>query len=44
VEIPIFAGRAAEAGKEPKGEFPKSTKKEKNFKKEENLGASVREP
>ena len=44
VIISIFAGRAADAGKDPVPEFVKSIKIAKNFKNVEILWASVREP
>ena len=44
VIISIFAGRAADAGKDPVSEFVKSIKIAKNFKNVEILWASVREP
>ena len=44
VIISIFAGRAADAGKNPVPEFKKSLKLAKNFKNVEILWASVREP
>ena len=44
VIISIFAGRAADAGKDPVPEFIKSIKLSKNFKNVEILWASVREP
>ena len=42
--ISIFAGRAADAGKDPVPEFKKSIKMAKKFKNVEILWASVREP
>tara|TARA_B100001250_G_C19739650_1_gene762450 strand:- start:519 stop:1214 length:696 start_codon:yes stop_codon:yes gene_type:complete len=42
--ISIFAGRAADCGKDPIPEFKKSIKLTKNFKNVEILWASVREP
>ena len=42
--ISIFAGRAADTGKDPVPEFTKSIKLAKNFKNVEILWASVREP
>ena len=44
VIISIFAGRAADAGKDPIPEFEKSIKMAKKFKNVEILWASVREP
>ena len=44
VIISIFAGRAADAGKDPVPEFKKSIKLAKKFKNVEILWASVREP
>ena len=44
VIISIFAGRAADAGKDPIPEFKKSIKLAKSFKNVEILWASVREP
>ena len=44
VIISIFAGRAADAGKDPVPEFLKSIKIAKSFKNVEILWASVREP
>ena len=44
VIISIFAGRAADTGKDPIPEFVKSIKLSKNFKNVEILWASVREP
>ena len=44
VIISIFAGRAADAGKDPIPEFKKSIKLSKKFKNVEILWASVREP
>ena len=44
VIISIFAGRAADAGKDPVLEFVKSIKLAKEFKNVEILWASVREP
>ena len=44
VIISIFAGRAADTGKDPIPEFVKSLKLAKNFKNIEILWASVREP
>jgi len=44
VIISIFAGRAADAGKDPVPEFLKSIKIAKKFKNVEILWASVREP
>ena len=44
VIISIFAGRAADAGKDPIPEFKKSIKYSKKFKNVEILWASVREP
>jgi len=44
VIISIFAGRAADAGKDPIPEFVKSIKLAKKFKNVEILWASVREP
>ena len=44
VIISIFAGRSADAGKDPIPEFKKSLKYSKKFKNEEILWASVREP
>ena len=44
VIISIFAGRAADAGKDPIPEFHKSIKLSKKFKNVEILWASVREP
>jgi len=44
VIISIFAGRAADAGKDPLPEFKKSIALSKNFKNVEILWASVREP
>ena len=44
VIISIFAGRAADAGKDPVPEFRKSLKLAKRFKNVEILWASVREP
>jgi len=44
VIISIFAGRAADAGKDPIPEFKKSIKYSKRFKNVEILWASVREP
>ena len=44
VIISIFAGRAADTGKDPIPEFKKSIKLSKNFKNVEILWASVREP
>jgi len=44
VIISIFAGRSADAGKDPLPEFLKSIKLAKNFKNVEILWASVREP
>ena len=44
VIISIFAGRAADAGKDPVPEFVKSIKIAKKFKNVEILWASVREP
>ena len=42
--ISIFAGRAADVGKDPLPEFKKSIKLAKRFKNVEILWASVREP
>ena len=42
--ISIFAGRAADAGKDPLPEFKKSIQLAKRFKNVEILWASVREP
>ena len=42
--ISIFAGRAADTGKDPVPEFKKSIKMAKKFKNVEILWASVREP
>ena len=42
--ISIFAGRSADAGKDPLPEFIKSIKLAKKFKNVEILWASVREP
>ena len=42
--ISIFAGRAADAGKDPVPEFKKSIQMSKKFKNVEILWASVREP
>ena len=42
--ISIFAGRAADTGKDPVPEFKKSIKMSKKFKNVEILWASVREP
>ena len=42
--ISIFAGRAADTGKDPIPEFKKSIELAKNFKNVEILWASVREP
>ena len=44
VIISIFAGRAADTGKDPVPEFIKSIKLAKKFKNVEILWASVREP
>ena len=44
VIISIFAGRAADVGKDPLPEFMKSIKMAKNFKNVKILWASVREP
>ena len=44
VIISIFAGRAADVGKDPIPEFKKSNKYSKKFKNVEILWASVREP
>ena len=44
VIISIFAGRAADTGKDPVPEFLKSIKFAKNYKNVEILWASVREP
>jgi len=44
VIISIFAGRSADAGKDPIPEFKKSLKYSKKFKNVEILWASVREP
>ncbi len=44
VIISIFAGRAADTGKDPVPEFKKSIALSKNFKNVEILWASVREP
>ena len=44
VIISIFAGRAADTGKDPVPEFKKSITLAKNFKNVEILWASVREP
>tara|TARA_B100000959_G_C14785789_1_gene543449 strand:- start:164 stop:865 length:702 start_codon:yes stop_codon:yes gene_type:complete len=44
VIISIFAGRAADVGKDPVPEFKKSIKYSKKFKNVEILWASVREP
>ena len=44
VIISIFAGRAADCGKDPVKEFKKSIKYAKKFKNVEILWASVREP
>ena len=44
VIISIFAGRAADSGKDPVPEFKKSIKISKKFKNVEILWASVREP
>ena len=44
VIISIFAGRAADSGKDPVPEFVNSIKLAKNFKNVEILWASVREP
>ena len=44
VNISIFAGRAADSGKDPIPEFTKSLKLAKKFKNVEILWASVREP
>ena len=44
VIISIFAGRAADSGKDPVPEFRKSIKISKKFKNVEILWASVREP
>jgi len=44
VIISIFAGRAADSGKDPIPEFTKSLKLAKKFKNVEILWASVREP
>ena len=44
VIISIFAGRAADTGKDPVPEFVKSIKIAKNFKNVQILWASVREP
>ena len=44
VIISIFAGRAADTGKDPVPEFKKSVKMSKKFKNVEILWASVREP
>ena len=44
VIISIFAGRAADTGKDPIPEFIKSIKMAKKFKNVEILWASVREP
>ena len=44
VIISIFAGRAADTGKDPLPEFKKSISLAKNFKNVEILWASVREP
>ena len=44
VIISIFAGRSADAGKDPVPEFKKSIKISKNFKNVKILWASVREP
>ena len=42
--ISIFAGRAADVGKDPIPEFKKSISMSKNYKNVEILWASVREP
>jgi len=44
VIISIFAGRAADTGKDPLPEFKRSISLAKNFKNVEILWASVREP
>ena len=44
VIISIFAGRAADTGKDPVPEFEKSIKLAKRFKNVKILWASVREP
>ena len=44
VIISIFAGRAADAGKDPVPEFIESIKMARRFKNVEILWASVREP
>ena len=44
VIISIFAGRAADVGKDPVPEFIRSIKMAKNFRNVEILWASVREP
>ena len=44
VIISIFAGRAADTGKDPVPEFVKSIRMSKNYKNVEILWASVREP
>jgi len=44
VIISIFAGRAADTGKDPLPEFKKSISMSKNYKNIEILWASVREP
>ena len=44
VIISIFAGRAADTGKDPVPEFKKSVKMSKGYKNIEILWASVREP
>ena len=44
VIISIFAGRAADAGKDPVPEFTESIKMARRFKNVEILWASVREP
>ena len=44
VIISIFAGRAADTGKDPLPEFKRSIAKAKNYKNVEVLWASVREP
>ena len=44
VIISIFAGRAADTGKDPVPEFKKSISMSKKFKNVEILWASVREP
>ena len=44
VIISIFAGRAADTGKDPIPEFVKSIRMSKNYKNVEILWASVREP